>query len=90
MKPRIVPDKHMCHKHGNQIASRIETKEKDPRVTTPIIVIVTLGCGDQRYFGVDKAWISSHLQMCVSGGFINTDNELVKDWKISNENNQEV
>lgn len=37
--------------------------------------------GESRWFGVDKAKITSRLRMVACGGFLNPKNELAKAWK---------
>lgn len=83
MKARIVPDNHLCHKHGLQPRVRVEANPNDPRVTSKIAIVVTLACACERYYGVEKAWINSNLEMCVSGGFVNPQNKLVKKWRLA-------
>lgn len=84
MKPRVIPNKHMCHKHGMQLMCGVSAGKvnKHHGVTTPMVAIVNLQCGDQRVYGVEKAYINSSLEMVVSGGFVNDRNELVKPWRI--------
>lgn len=90
MKPRYVPKKHMCHKHGSQIM--IGTKAVPPSARVPgdapivsemTLLTVDLACGCRRFYGVEKAWITSRLRMAAQGGFINSKNELAKAWQIA-------
>lgn len=86
VQAKRIPKQHLCHKHGHVSMAQVEAfppgSHQGSCITPNLTCVrVELSCGCFKHFGVVRAWIDSHLTMCVEGGFVNPKNELVKDWE---------